>query len=221
MNDLISIIVPVYNVEKYLEKCVKTLMEQSYKKIEIILVDDGSTDSSGKLVDRLANNDVRITVVHKKNAGLGMARNTGLDYATGKYVAFVLSSEYKIVLIYYNLKGFEQNKQTIEYEQMRVQFNHILYGYSDSEVYTFRAKDRFIQMFASKYHRSGATLESSDIRMRSVKQKFFQILEMYEWVMESPYKVFMFSTDVWELEVDISFYAALILAQQLNILRFF
>ena len=69
-------------------------------------------------------------------------------------------------------------------------------------------------MFAGKYYRGGATLESSDIQMRSVKQKFFQILEMYEWVMESPYKVFMFSTDVWELEVDISFYAALILAQQ-------
>lgn len=94
MNDLISIIVPVYNVEKYLEKCVKTLMEQSYKNIEIILVDDGSTDSSGKLVDRLANNDARITVVHKKNAGLGMARNTGLDYATGKYVAFIDSDDY-------------------------------------------------------------------------------------------------------------------------------
>lgn len=73
MNDLISIIVPVYNVEKYLEKCVKTLKEQSYKNIEIILVDDGSTDSSGKLVDRLAINDARITVIHKKNAGLGMA----------------------------------------------------------------------------------------------------------------------------------------------------
>ena len=138
------------------------------------------------------------------------------DYLTYRDLNAVLSSEYKIVLIYYNLKGFEQNKQTIEYEQMRVQFNHILYGYSDSEVYTFSAKDRFIQMFAGKYHRSGATLESSDIRMRSVKQKFFQILEMYEWVMESPYKVFMFSTDVWELEVDISFYAALILAQQLK-----
>ena len=136
------------------------------------------------------------------------------DYLVYRDLNAALSSEYKIVLIYYNLKGFEQNKQTIEYEQMRVQFSHILYGYSDSEVYTFSAKDRFIQMFAGKYYRGGATLESSDIQMRSVKQKFFQILEMYEWVMESPYKVFMFSTDVWELEVDISFYAALILAQQ-------
>lgn len=94
MNDLISIIVPVYNVEKYLEKCVKTLMNQSYENIEIILVDDGATDSSGELADSLANNDTRITVVHKKNAGLGMARNTGLEYATGKYVAFIDSDDY-------------------------------------------------------------------------------------------------------------------------------
>ena len=94
MDKKISIVVPVYNGEKYISKCLDSLINQSYKNIEIILVDDGSTDSSGKLVDRLANNDARITVVHKKNAGLGMARNTGLDYATGKYVAFIDSDDY-------------------------------------------------------------------------------------------------------------------------------
>lgn len=94
MEALISVIVPVYNVKAYLPQCVSTLTMQSYKKIEIILVDDGSTDGSGQLCEELSRSDERIKVVHKKNAGLGMARNTGLDVAQGDYVMFVDSDDF-------------------------------------------------------------------------------------------------------------------------------
>ena len=85
-QDLVSIIVPVYNVEKYLERCLDSIINQTYSSIEIILIDDGSTDSSGDICESYARLDSRITVIHKKNAGLGMARNTALDVAKGKYV---------------------------------------------------------------------------------------------------------------------------------------
>ena len=76
---LISVIVPIYKVEKYLEKCVKSISSQSYKNIEIILVDDGSPDNCGKLADNLAKTDSRIKVIHKVNGGLSSARNAGID----------------------------------------------------------------------------------------------------------------------------------------------
>lgn len=93
-QDLVSIIVPVYNVEKYLERCLDSIINQTYSSIEIILIDDGSTDSSGDICESYARLDSRITVIHKKNAGLGMARNTALDVAKGKYVIFVDSDDY-------------------------------------------------------------------------------------------------------------------------------
>ena len=91
--DLVSIIVPVYNVEKYVEECVQSLLTQSYKKLEIILVDDGSLDKSGEICDNLSLKDNRIKVLHKKNGGLSDARNHGIDVATGKYVMFVDSDD--------------------------------------------------------------------------------------------------------------------------------
>ena len=93
-NELISIIVPVYNVEKYLEKCVNSIVNQTYKNLEIILVDDGATDSSGKLCDELAKIDNRIKVYHKENGGLSDARNYGVERATGDYIGFVDSDDY-------------------------------------------------------------------------------------------------------------------------------
>ena len=94
MNELISIIVPVYNVEKYLEKCVISIISQTYKNIEIILVDDGATDNSGKICDELKEKDKRIQVIHKKNGGLSDARNAGLKIARGEYIGFVDSDDY-------------------------------------------------------------------------------------------------------------------------------
>lgn len=90
----VSIIVPVYNVENYLERCLDSLINQSLKEIEIILIDDGSKDNSPKICDMYAERDSRIRVIHKQNQGLGMARNTGLDVAKGEYVVFVDSDDF-------------------------------------------------------------------------------------------------------------------------------
>lgn len=92
--DLISVIVPVYNVENLIERCVKSIIAQTYSNIEIILVDDGSSDSSGLICDKLALSDSRIVVIHKKNSGASAARNVGLDKAKGQYIGFVDSDDY-------------------------------------------------------------------------------------------------------------------------------
>lgn len=90
----VSVIVPVYNVEKYLRKCVESIKNQTYQNLEIILVDDGSTDSSGNICDYLSQTDDRIVVIHKENAGLSDARNAGMDISTGDYIGFVDSDDY-------------------------------------------------------------------------------------------------------------------------------
>lgn len=94
MNSKISIIVPIYNVEKYLEQCIDSLLHQTYTDTEIILVDDGSKDKSSAICDKYAKIDNRIIVIHKNNEGLGYARNSGLEIATGKYVTFIDSDDY-------------------------------------------------------------------------------------------------------------------------------
>lgn len=91
---LLSIIIPVYNVEKYLDKCIQSVINQTYLKTEIILVDDGSTDSSGYLCDLWAKKDRRISVIHKPNGGLSSARNAGLNIAKGEYIGFVDSDDF-------------------------------------------------------------------------------------------------------------------------------
>lgn len=96
----ISIIVPIYNVEKYLEKCVKSIITQTYKNLEIILVDDGSKDNSGKIADELSKTDSRIKVIHKENGGLSSARNEGIKYVTGEYIAFLDSDDCIIPTFY-------------------------------------------------------------------------------------------------------------------------
>lgn len=90
----ISIIVPIYNVEQYLKKCIESIINQTYKNIEIILINDGSKDNSGKIADEYSKNDDRIIVMHKENGGLSDARNCALDIATGDYITFVDSDDY-------------------------------------------------------------------------------------------------------------------------------
>lgn len=99
----VSIIVPIYNVEKYLDRCMQSLFDQTLKDIEIILVDDGSPDNCPKMCDEYAKKDSRVKVIHKKNAGLGYARNSGLDIATGEFVGFVDSDDYVCTKMYEEL----------------------------------------------------------------------------------------------------------------------
>lgn len=93
-KDLISVIVPVYNVELYLKKCINTILKQTYKKLDIILIDDGSKDRCGVICDEFVNLDSRIRVFHKENGGLSDARNYGIERAKGKYITFIDSDDY-------------------------------------------------------------------------------------------------------------------------------
>lgn len=91
---MISIITPGYNVEKYIERCVKSVLEQTEKDFELILIDDGSTDSSGEKFDELSRTDARIKVIHKENGGVSSARNAGLETASGEYITFIDSDDW-------------------------------------------------------------------------------------------------------------------------------
>ena len=106
----ISIIVPVYNVEKYLEKCIDSILNQTFKDFELILVDDGSTDNSGNICDEYRKKDRRIKVIHKSNGGLSSARNAGLDIALGKFIAFVDSDDYIHHQMYEIMYSFIKNE---------------------------------------------------------------------------------------------------------------
>ena len=92
--ELISVIVPVYNVESYIAECIESIQNQTYMNLEIILVNDGSTDASGDICDKYAAYDERIQVIHKENAGVSAARNTGIEAANGDYIGFVDSDDY-------------------------------------------------------------------------------------------------------------------------------
>lgn len=94
MNDLVSVVIPVYNVEKYLQRCVDSVLQQTYRNLEVNLVDDGSTDLSSSLCDNLAINDRRITVVHKPNRGVSDSRNVGVSISTGSYITFCDSDDW-------------------------------------------------------------------------------------------------------------------------------
>ena len=94
MNIMISVIVPIYNVEEYLPACIESILNQTYRDLEILLIDDGSTDNSGKICDEYAEKDKRCIVIHQQNKGSSGARNTGLDNAKGEYISFIDGDDY-------------------------------------------------------------------------------------------------------------------------------
>ena len=113
-DPLISVIIPVYKVEKYINRCIDSVINQTYKNLEIILVDDGSPDNCPKICDDYAKKDERIKVIHKENGGLSDARNKGIQQATGKYIGFVDSDDYIDIKMYETLKNtLEKNDADI------------------------------------------------------------------------------------------------------------
>lgn len=111
MNPTLSVIVPIYNVERYLHKCIQSIINQSYEHLEIILVDDGSPDNCGIICDQFAKKDKRIKVIHQKNKGLSAARNSGLDIATGDYIGFIDSDDWVDEKLYETLLKLAQVHQ--------------------------------------------------------------------------------------------------------------
>lgn len=111
LEEIISVIVPVYNVEKYLKKCLNSIVNQTYMNLQIILIDDGSKDKSSEICDLFAMQDKRIVVVHRKNGGISKARNSGLDLVQGKYIVFVDSDDYiDNTMIEFLYKGIKENE---------------------------------------------------------------------------------------------------------------
>ena len=128
----ISVIVPVYNVESYLEECLESIIIQTYSNLEIILVNDGSTDNSGKICDLYNKKDNRIKVIHKENGGLSSARNEGLKIATGKYISFIDSDDF---LLHKNV--YSEMINIIERENSDLVHGDALKYYSDLKKESF------------------------------------------------------------------------------------
>lgn len=152
---MISIIIPIYNVEQYLDECVKSVVNQTYKDLEIILLDDGSPDSCPQKCDKWAETDSRIKVVHKKNGGLSSARNAGLAVAQGEYFGFVDSDDYVDKSMYEDLMCvMKQNEQTMVVSSPIIRntdgvftpYKVGTYEYKDGETMTF---SEYMQLFLS------------------------------------------------------------------------
>lgn len=126
-RNLVSVIVPIYNVEKYLSKCIDSIINQTYENIEILLVDDGSPDNCGKICDEYSKKDSRIKVIHKKNGGLSDARNCGIDNSTGKYLFFLDSDDYiKNDTIEYLINLIIRDKSDIAISKIQVVYKNII-----------------------------------------------------------------------------------------------
>ncbi|CUP97411.1 glycosyltransferase family 2 protein [Clostridium baratii] len=156
---MISVIIPVYNVEKYLEKCINSVLNQTYKDLEIILVDDGSTDNSGKICDKYKLLDSRIKVIHKENGGLSDARNHGLDIASGEYIAFLDSDDWIDKNLYYILYKLSKDHNTditvcnfkkvyTEDEKLNLKSNNLI-TYTSLEALEALYNKNYIQMIVA------------------------------------------------------------------------
>ena len=188
--ELISVIVPVYNVEAYVAKCIESIQNQSYQHLEIILVDDGSTDDSGDICDQYAAYDDRIKVIHQENGGLSAARNTGIEAANGDYIGFVDSDDYIGITVYEDMLHLlkENNLDIIEFTAFRDKNGAIIEGCNDGSLEIFDKDDAlrlamhdcFVAAWSKLYKRSAI----GDVRF-SIGRKFEDTATSYLYVANS------------------------------------
>lgn len=151
---LISVIVPVYNAENYLKECLDSIIKQTYQNLEIILVDDGSLDKSGEICDEYAVVDNRIKVIHRENAGVSVARNTGIDRATGEFIAFVDSDDYLTETMFQKL--YEKiGDNDISICRFAYEYRDKTVYYQEDNLFPFTEKPYYFEyIMADKYNKS-------------------------------------------------------------------
>lgn len=152
--DLISVIVPVYRAEAYLDRCVESIVKQTYKNLEIFLVDDGSPDGSGQLCDRWAEKDRRIRVIHQTNKGSAQARNVAIDLAQGAYIAFVDSDDYIAADMFRHLYGLlQQGADIAECAHMDVWDDHGVFDGAEAPVRTYTPEEAMAEHIRDRIFR--------------------------------------------------------------------
>lgn len=151
MEELISVIIPVYNVEPYLRRCLDSVLAQTYKNLEIIVIDDGSPDYSGMICDQYAEKDDRIKVIHQANGGLCAARNAGMRAATGRYIGFVDSDDWIAPEMYEELYRCmkEKNADIVSCSYFRVKPGRNTYARCDGEVYVYNRKQAMKELLGN------------------------------------------------------------------------
>ena len=188
--DLISIIVPVYNVEDYLEKCIDSLLNQTYKNLEIILIDDGSTDNSADICDEYANKYNHVYVYHKKNGGLSSARNLGIEKINkeSKYIGFIDSDDYvntrMYEILYNNIKKYDVGISICEIEDI-YDYNHIPVEYDKNFDVCVETSAQFLDNYFNNYCTS--TSVCNKLYKREYIEEFkFEVGKIYEDQLYSP-----------------------------------
>ena len=172
---MISVIVPIYNVEEYLPTCIESILNQTYKDLEILLIDDGATDNSGKICDEYAKRDNRCVVIHQQNKGLSGARNTGLNHATGEYISFIDGDDYihpqMLEILYEALQKGDYDFSMITFKQVE--------KYSKEDVaVTVNNKNTLIVKLSSLmkrlYNVNDSSLKWSEVNFQVVWNKLYK-----------------------------------------------
>lgn len=191
MKDLITIIMPIYNLEKYIEMSINSVIQQTYENLEIILIDDGSTDKSGLICDEYAKDDKRIKVIHQKNKGVAEARNVGIQEATGKYITWIDGDDYiqnyYVEILYNAIKNTGKDIAIGKIKQI-YNYNNIKEKEKYSESYTILNTEKSLRQLLLNQ------LYSNEINAKMYKKELFDgiqfpINKLYE-DLATTYKIF-------------------------------
>lgn len=205
-NPLISVIVPVYNVEDYLDRCVESIINQTYQNLEIILVDDGSTDSSGKKCDEWKEKDNRIIVIHKENGGQASARNSGLKISKGMLIGFVDSDDYIDLTMYESMYLIMQKKDSdiVECDMLRFDKKDEVCSVKGSGNLLVMNQEEAVLDFITEKHLQ-CTVPNMLIMAEIAKKVLFDEGKTHEDILW-PYRVYLLANRIVYIDSALYFY---------------